>query len=130
MTDPIADLLTRIRNAAKAGHKHTDIPASKVKLEIARILRDNYYIQGFKKIEDEYQGILRVYLKYTEDEKPVFHELNRESRPGLRRYVNADQIPRIRNGLGIAIISTSSGLMTDRDARRQGVGGEVLCSVW
>lgn len=130
MTDPIADMLTRIRNAAKAGHKHADIPASKVKLEIARILRDNYYIQGFKKIEDEYQGVLRVYLKYTEDEAPVFHELNRESRPGLRRYVNSDQIPRIRNGLGIAIISTSSGLMTDRDARRQGVGGEVLCSVW
>jgi small subunit ribosomal protein S8 len=130
MTDPIADMLTRIRNAAKAGHKHVDIPASSVKLEIARILRDNYYVQGYKKIEDERQGVLRVYLKYTEEDKPVFHELNRESRPGLRRYVDAQGIPRIRNGLGIAIISTSSGVMTDREARKLGVGGELLCSVW
>jgi len=130
MTDPIADMLTRIRNAAKAGHKHVDIPASRVKLEIARILRDNYYIQGFKKVEDEHQGVLRIYLKYTENDEPVFHELHRESRPGRRRYVDAKGIPRIRNGLGIAIISTSSGVMTDREARKLGMGGELLCSVW
>lgn len=129
-TDPIADMLTRIRNAARAGHRKVDIPASKVKMEIARILRDNYYIQGFKEIEDGRQGILRVYLRFTEEDRPVFRELIRISRPGLRRYVKADEVPRVRNGLGIAIISTSIGVMTDREARKRNVGGEVLCTVW
>ncbi|MFC1544044.1 30S ribosomal protein S8 [Gemmatimonadota bacterium] len=130
MTDPIADMLTRIRNGARAGHRKVDIPASKVKAEIARILRDNYFIDGYQQLEDGRQGILRVYLRYTDDEQPVFREITRDSRPGLRRYVKADEIPRVRNGLGIAIISTSSGVMTDREARRRRVGGEVLCKVW
>jgi len=130
MTDPIADMLTRIRNAARAGHRKVDIPASQVKTEIARILRDNYFIDGYQQIEDSRQGILRVYLRYTDDEEPVFREIARHSRPGLRRYVKADQIPRVKNGLGIAILSTSSGVMTDREARRRNVGGEVLCTVW
>jgi small subunit ribosomal protein S8 len=130
MTDPIADMLTRIRNAAHAGHRKVDVPASRVKREIARILRDNYFIQGFQEFEDAHQGILRVYLRFTDEEEPVFKDISRVSRPGLRQYVKADQIPRVKNGLGIAIISTSSGLMTDREARKQGVGGEVLCTVW
>jgi small subunit ribosomal protein S8 len=130
MTDPIADMLTRIRNAARAGHKRVDIPSSKVKVEIARILLDNYYIQGFKAIEDGPQATLRIYLRFTEDEEPVFRELTRISRPGLRQYVKATDIPRVRNGLGIAIISTSAGVMTGRDARRKNVGGEILCTVW
>ncbi len=130
MTDPIADMLTRIRNAAKAGHASVDIPASRIKEEIARILRDHHYIRGYRGIEDNRQGILRVYLKYAEDEKPVFHRLERVSRPGLRRYVNAGEIPRVKNGLGIAIISTSAGIVSDREARRRKVGGEILCTVW
>ena len=130
MTDPIADMLTRIRNGAQAGHKSVDIPASKVKLEIARILQENFYIRGYRLAEDGKQGIIRVYLKYTEEEEPVFKRLERVSKPGRRRYVNSTEIPRVMNGLGIAIISTSSGVMSDRDARRQKVGGEVLCTVW
>ncbi len=130
MTDPIGDMLTRIRNAARAGHKSVDIPSSKVKQEIARILRDNYFIQGFKATEEGPQGMLRVYLRFTQDEEPVFRELTRISRPVLRQYVKATEIPRVRNGLGIAILSTSSGVMTDREARKKNVGGEVLCTVW
>ena len=130
MTDPIADLLTRIRNAVQAGHRQVDVPASGLKRDVARILHENYYIRGWRSIDDNRQGILRVYLKYTDQDTPVFHELTRVSRPGRRVYVPADRIPRIRNGLGIAILSTSSGLMTDQEARRHKVGGEVLCSVW
>ncbi len=130
MTDPIADMLTRIRNAAKAGHTSVDIPASRIKGDIARILRDHHYIRGYRVTEDDRQGILRVYLKYTEEEKPVFHRLERTSRPGLRRYVSAGEVPRVKNGLGIAIISTSAGILSDREARRRKVGGEVLCTVW
>ncbi len=130
MTDPIADMLTRIRNAAKAGHQNVDIPASKLKTEIARILRNTHYIRGFRVTEDDKQGVLRVYLKYTEEETPTFHELRRVSRPGLRKYVTAVEIPRVKNGLGIAIISTPDGVLSDREARRKGVGGEILCTVW
>ncbi|MFC1595566.1 30S ribosomal protein S8 [Gemmatimonadota bacterium] len=130
MTDPIADMLTRIRNAAKAGHQNVDIPSSKLKAEIARILRNNHYIRGYRVTEDSKQGVLRVYLKYTEEETPTFHELRRVSRPGLRQYVTAVEIPRVKNGLGIAILSTSNGILTDREARRKGVGGEILCTVW
>ena len=130
MTDPIADMLTRIRNAAKAGHQNVDIPASNLKTEIARILRNNHYIRGFRVTEDDKQGVLRVYLKYTEEETPTFHELRRVSRPGLRTYVTAVEIPKVKNGLGIAILSTPDGVLSDREARRKGVGGEVLCTVW
>ena len=130
MTDPIADMLTRVRNATRAGHTHVDIPASRIKGEIARILRDHHYIRGYRVTEDDKQGILRVYLKYTEDDQPVFHRLERTSRPGLRRYVSAGEVPRVKNGLGIAILSTSAGVLSDREARRRKVGGEVLCTVW
>lgn len=130
MTDPIADMLTRIRNAAQAGHPNVDIPSSGLKVEIAKILRDNHYIRGYRVTEDDKQGVLRVYIKYTEDETPSFRELTRVSKPGLRQYVTASEIPRIKQGLGIAILSTSAGVLTDREARRQGVGGEVLCTVW
>lgn len=130
MTDPIADLLTRIRNAARAGHPRVDIPSSKLKLEVARILRDHHYIRGYRFTEDDKQGVLRVYLKYTEDEKPVFHQLTRVSKPGLRKYVKSDEIPRIKRGLGITILSTSDGVLSDREARKRGIGGEVLCTVW
>ena len=130
MTDPIADLLTRIRNAAKAGHPRVDIPASKLKLEVARILRNHHYIRGYRFTEDDKQGVLRVYLKYTEDEKPVIHSLRRVSRPGLRRYVGAQGMPKVRSGMGIAILSTSRGVMTDRQARQERVGGEVIATVY
>jgi len=130
MTDPIADMLTRIRNAAKAGHVNVDIPASNMKTEIARILRNNYYIRGYRVTEDGKQGILRVYLKYTEEETPTFRELKRVSTPGLRQYVTASDVPKIKNGLGIAVLSTSDGILSDREARRKGVGGEVICTVW
>jgi len=130
MTDPIADLLTRIRNAAHAGHQKVDIPASKMKLEIARILRDHQYIRGFRVTEDSKQGVLRVYLKYTEGDTPTFRELTRVSRPGLRKYVSSHEIPRIKQGLGIAILSTSAGILSDREARKRGIGGELICTVW
>jgi len=129
MTDPVADCLTRIRNACRAKHKRVDIPASKIKVEIARILQENAFIQNFKVLDDGKQGILRVYLKYV-DEKPVVHGIERVSKPGLRVYKDKDSLPRIRNGLGIAIVSTSQGLLTDRQSRQAGVGGEILAKVW
>jgi small subunit ribosomal protein S8 len=129
MTDPVADCLTRIRNACRAKHKRVDIPASKIKVEIARILQENHFIQNYKVLDDGRQGILRVYLKYV-DEKPVVHGIERVSKPGLRIYKDKDSLPRIRNGLGIAIVSTSQGLLTDRQSRAAGVGGEILAKVW
>lgn len=129
MTDPVADCLTRIRNACRAHHKRVDIPASKIKVEIARILKENHYISNFKVLDDGRQGVLRVYLKY-QDDRPVLHGIERVSRPGLRVYRKRDELPRVRNGLGSAIISTSRGLMTDREARESGVGGEILAKVW
>ena len=129
MTDPIADMLTRIRNACGSKHRRVDIPASKIKVEIARILQENHFIQNYKVLDDGRQGILRIYLKYV-DEKPVVHGIERVSKPGLRVYKDKDSLPRIRNGLGIAIVSTSQGLLTDRQSREVGVGGEVLAKVW
>jgi small subunit ribosomal protein S8 len=129
MTDPVADMLTRIRNASSAGHRRVDIPVSKLKVEIAKLLRDNHYIQGYKVLDDGRHGLLRVYLKYY-DERPVIRELRRVSTPGLRRYVKVREIPHIRNGLGMAILSTPRGLMSDREARRAHVGGEVLAVLW
>ena len=128
MTDPISDLLTRIRNACQAGHRRVDIPVSKLKTEIARLLRENHYIQDYKVLDDGQHGVLRLYLKYHND-APVIRELQRVSSPGLRRYVKAREIPRVKNGLGMAILSTPLGLMTDREARTARVGGEVLAVV-
>lgn len=130
MNDPIADMLTRVRNASRAGHRRVDMPVSKLKIEIARILTENHFIHGYKVLDDGSHGLLRVYLKYTEDEKPVIHSLRRISRPGLRRYVGAQGMPKVRSGMGIAILSTSKGVMTDREARRERVGGEVIATVF
>ena len=129
MTDPIADMLTRIRNAGSAGHRWVDMPVSKLKVEVAGILKENHFVFDFKILEDGRHGLLRVYLKYHEGE-PVIRHLERVSRPGRRRYVRASEIPRVRNGLGMAILSTSRGLLSDRDARRAGVGGELMAMVW
>ena len=129
MTDSVADMLTRIRNACLAGHRRVDIPVSKLKTEIARLLRDNHYVQDYKVLDDGRHGVLRLYLKYHED-RPVIRALHRVSSPGLRRYVKVREIPRVRNGLGMAILSTPQGVMSDRDARRAHVGGELLAVVW
>lgn len=130
MTDPIADLLTRIRNAAQAGHRSVEIPASRLKREIARVLAEERFIDNFACYDDGKQGRLRLYLRYDESNQSIIQGIRRLSKPGLRQYASKDGLPRIRRGLGVAILSTSRGVMTDRDARRAGVGGEVLCSVW
>ena len=130
MTDPIADMLTRIRNACGSKHKRVDMPVSKVKKEIARLLMENNFIRDFKTLDGEDgRQILRVYLRYAGDQ-PVIRELRRVSTPGLRKYVAVSEIPRVRNGLGIAILSTSMGLMTDREARQKRTGGELMAVVW
>lgn len=130
MTDPIADMLTCIRNACKAKHRKVDVPASILKREIARILKEEHFIHAYAYVEDGNQGALRLYLKYDKDEESVIRGIERISRPGLRQYARKKKIPRVLNGLGMAILSTSHGVMTDRESRRAGVGGEVLCSVW
>lgn len=130
MTDPIADMLTRIRNACGAKHRRVDMPASKMKVEIARILKEHSLISDFSTLEsDEGRKLLRVRLKYAGGQ-PVIRELQRVSTPGLRKYVGAGEIPRVRNGLGIAILSTSKGIMSDRQARQSRTGGELLALVW
>jgi len=129
MTDPIADMLTRVRNAGLARHRRVDMPVSKLKIELAKIFKDNHYIHDFKVLDDGKHGVLRLYLKYYQ-EKPVIRELKRVSKPGLRKYVTVPEIPRVRNGLGMAILSTSKGVMTDREARQARVGGELLAVVW
>jgi small subunit ribosomal protein S8 len=129
MTDPIADMLTRIRNAGQAGHRWADMPVSKLKVEVARILKENHYVFDFKVLDDGQHGVLRVYLKYHEG-KPVIRHLERVSKPGRRQYVASGDIPRVRNGLGMAILSTSRGVLSDRGARQEGVGGELLALVW
>ena len=130
ITDPIADYLTRIRNAAKARHSKVDIPASNMLKEITRILLESGYIQNYTTISDSKQGILRVYLKYSKDRKSAITGLKRVSRPGYRRYTGVGEIPRVLNGLGIAILSTPKGILTDKGARKEKVGGEILCYVW
>ena len=130
MSDPIADMLTRIRNANSAKHDTVDIPASKMKKAIAQILVDEGYIKSFKVIDDEKQGVIRVTLKYGEGKSQVITGLRRVSKPGLRIYSNVEDMPKVMKGLGVAIISTSKGIMTDREARKQNVGGEVLAFVW
>jgi small subunit ribosomal protein S8 len=129
MTDPISDCLSRIRNASRAKHKRVDIPASKMKVEVARILMENHFIANYKVLDDGKQGVLRVYLKY-QDDKPVLHGIERVSRPGRRVYKGREELPRIRSGLGVSIVSTSKGLLTDRDSRSAGVGGEIVARVW
>ena len=130
ITDPIADMLTRIRNAGTAKHETVDVPASKMKISIAQILLDEGYIKGFQIIDDGTQGIIRITLKDLPGKQRVIQGLRRVSKPGLRVYAGADELPRVLNGLGIAIISTSKGVMTDKEARKLHVGGEVLAFVW
>ena len=130
ITDPIADMLTRIRNANSAKHKTVDIPASKIKTAIAEILFKEGYIKSFELINDETQGIIRVTLKYDEKGTRVIDGIKRISKPGLRVYASKEELPKVLNGLGIAIISTSKGLKTDKEAREAGIGGEVLAYVW
>ena len=130
MTDPIADMLTRIRNANKARFESVDIPSSKMKVNIAGILKVKGYIKNYKEIKDDKQGILQVFLKYDARKKPVVTEIKRISKPSRRVYVNKDNIPLVRNGLGMAILSTSKGILADKEAREQATGGEVICSFW
>lgn len=130
MTDPIADMLTRIRNANNAGHKTVDMPASKEKKAIAEILLEEGYISKVDYIDDDKQGMINITLKYGENKSKVIAGLKRISKPGLRVYAGKNEIPKVLNGLGVAIISTSKGVLTDKEARKAGVGGEVICYVW
>ncbi|MED3661724.1 30S ribosomal protein S8 [Ureibacillus sp. FSL K6-8385] len=130
MTDPIADMLTRIRNANMVGHEKLEVPASKIKREIAEILKREGFIRDVEYIEDNKQGILRIFLKYGKNNERVITGLKRISKPGLRVYAKTDEIPKVLNGLGIAILSTSQGVLTDKEARAKKVGGEVLAYVW
>ncbi len=130
MTDPIADLLTRIRNASAVRHDKVLIPASNLKLRIVNLLREEGFVRNFKVIRDDKQDTICVYLKYTPDHRPVITHLERASSPGRRQYVKAKNLPRVRNGLGVAILSTSRGVMTDKQARALHIGGEHLCSIW
>jgi small subunit ribosomal protein S8 len=130
MTDPISDYLTRIRNAQTAGHRSVDVPASNLKRAITKILLDKGFIQNFMDIDDNKQGILRIFLKYDQLGHPVIRDIHRVSRPGLRQYAACVEIPRYRSGLGITIVSTSKGVMTDKEARALNVGGEVLCQIF
>lgn len=130
MTDPIADMLTRIRNSNNAKHETVDIPASNIKKSLANILLEEEFVKGYDVIEDGKQGIIRVQLKYGADKEKIITGLKRISKPGLRVYVKSDEIPRVLGGLGIAILSTSNGIVTDKVARKEKVGGEVICYVW
>lgn len=130
MSDPIADMLTRIRNAGKAKFNSVDIPGSKIKIELAKVLKAEGYIRNYKFIKDDKQGILRIYLKYGAQQIPVIYQLERVSKPSRRVYVGSKDVPSVYNGTGIAILSTSKGIMTNRQARKDNVGGEVLCTIW
>ena len=130
MTDPIADMLTRIRNANTAAHETVDIPASKIKKSIAGILTDEGYINGFEVIDDDKQGVIRINMKYGPDKEKVISGIKKISKPGLKVYAKAADVPRVLGGLGVAVISTSNGVISDKEARKLGVGGEVICYVW
>ena len=130
VVDPVGDYLTRIRNAQNAAHRHVDIPASKLKRAMTQILQDKGYVRRYINIDDGIQGLIRVYLKYQKDGTPVIRSLKRASKPGLRYYSGADDLPRVRGGLGISIVSTSKGMMTGAQARKQNIGGELLATVW
>lgn len=130
MTDSLADMLTRIRNAGKAGFDKVDIPASRMKISLARIFKEEGYIKNYKVIKDNRQGVLRVYLKVDDHNQPMIQGLRRVSRPGRRVYAGHEELPQVQGGLGVAVISTSRGVMSDRQARKLKVGGEVLCEIW
>ena len=130
LTDPVADFLARIRNAIRARHPKLDVPASKLKLEMARILKEEGYVANYKAVEEEGRKLLRVYLKYGDNNDAAISNLARVSRPGCRVYVGRNEIPRVLGGLGIVILTTPKGVMTGSQARKQGVGGEILCQVW
>jgi small subunit ribosomal protein S8 len=130
MTDNIGDMLTRIRNGGKARFDKVDIPASRMKISLARIFKDEGFIKNYKVIKDNKQGILRVYLKYDDRNLPLIQRIERVSKPSRRVYAGREELPRVQGGLGVAVVSTSKGVMTDRQARKLGVGGEVLCQVW
>jgi small subunit ribosomal protein S8 len=130
VTDPVADMLTRVRNGSLAEHEKVDIPASRLKVRLAEILKEEGFIKNFRLIEDKRQGVLRIYLKYGPGQERVISGLRRVSKPGRRLYVGADRIPSVLGGMGVAILSTPQGLLTDRESRKAKVGGEVLCYVW
>ena len=130
VSDPVADFLTSLRNAIRAKHRKVDVPSSKLKTEIAKVLLRERYINNFKVIEDTRQGVLRVYLKYAGDDASVISGIKRVSTPGRRVYVGKDRLPRVQGGLGASIVSTSRGVMTDREARDAGLGGELICQIW
>lgn len=130
MTDPIADMLTRIRNGITSRHDRIELPSSKLKVEVAKILKSEGFISNFKVVEEGTQPTLRLYLKYSDDGEPVIHGIERISRPGRRVYRGKEEIPQVLGGLGLAIVSTSQGVLSGHDAVRKGVGGEVLCQVW
>lgn len=130
MTDPVSDMLTRVRNASQALHDRVEVPASKIKVELARVLHEEGFIRSYRILEDNKQGIIRIYLKYSETEERVISGIKRISKPGRRVYVNKSSLPRVLGGLGVAVVSTSQGVMTDRTCRKSNVGGEVLCHVW
>ena len=130
MTDPIADLLTRIRNATRAGHTSTVVPRSKIKLEIVKVLKSEGFLEGYIDIPEVPQGSIKVFLRYDGEGKSTLRGLQRISKPSRRTYVGKDGVPRVRNGLGVAILTTPRGVLTDRQARKQGVGGEVICYAW
>jgi small subunit ribosomal protein S8 len=129
-TDPIADMLTRVRNALAARHPKVDVPASKLKTEIARILKEEGYIANFKVAEEGVKKVIKIYLKYSTDNAPVITQIERVSRPGCRVYVGQNDIPRVQGGLGINILTTPRGVMTGRHAKKEGIGGELLCRIW
>jgi small subunit ribosomal protein S8 len=130
MTDPIADMLTRIRNANSAGHEKVEVPSSQLKLEIARILKNEGFIKNYKFVKNRKQGIIKIYLKYGSEKQKVIGGIKRVSTPSIRQYAAYDSIPKVLSGLGIMIVSTSKGILTDKEARQQKVGGELLCKVW
>ena len=130
MTDPIADMLTRIRNGKMAKLQKVDVPSSNMKVSLANVLKSEGFIKNYKVIADQKQGILRIYLKYIDEKDSVITEITRISKPGSRRYVKGDEIPSVKSGMGIAILSTSKGVVSDRTAREAGVGGELICTVW
>jgi small subunit ribosomal protein S8 len=130
MSDPIADLLARVRNALSARHEKTDVPASRFKVELARILKDEGYIKNYKVMDDRGGNLLRLYLKYDETGNPVIHGLARTSKPGRRLYRGKNELPEVLGGLGVSIVSTSQGLLSGNDAKTRGLGGEVVCTVW
>ena len=130
MTDPIADMLTRMRNALTASYSTVDIPSSRLKVDIAKVLKSEGFIKNFKIIEDQKQGTMRIFFKYDEKGDSIINGLKRMSKPGCRMYSKGDRIPQVLNGYGISILSTSQGMMTDRQARKMGIGGEIICSIW